>query len=465
MAMVAWVRPMSVPPTAHVAQLTERGGARSKPGFSARSSYPNHDNIGVSIDGLQSTGARIRNPPRTASGGKRRRFRETFASFGITTLLSAIALTALMIDTRSEAATGHTVDQQAISYVREQLRPQGAPASAFAVVSNGTITESGALGDGVGIETPFLLGSLSKSFTALAVMQLVDTGRVELDEPVTLYIPWFRTADPTALITVRQLLDQTSGLPTWAGTVDLSKPDTTLEQRVRAVADVMPISTPGASFTTATRTTRLSQMHSGQIADDAGSRYAFGWRDSTIQGRRVIQHEGDLSDFHSHLGMLPETGRSLIVLTAHNSQLFNTSAPYEGGLQILAGGPQPEIDNSYRTAGAATSVLGIVEAAVLAAGTISLARRIRRMPSDQRPWRRRIGAPALGYLTASVGGTTLIYVGLKTALRKELQVTPNILFAALPDVSTMLSVAMGWLGLAGVITLIAGTARSRTSST
>ncbi|HEX7774460.1 MAG TPA: serine hydrolase domain-containing protein, partial [Pyrinomonadaceae bacterium] len=64
-------------------------------------------------------------------------------------------------------------------------------------------------------QTPLILGSITKSFTALAVMQLVEAGKVELDAPVRRYIPWFRVADPnaSAQITVRQLLYQTSGLP------------------------------------------------------------------------------------------------------------------------------------------------------------------------------------------------------------------------------------------------------------
>ena len=64
-------------------------------------------------------------------------------------------------------------------------------------------------------ETPFFIGSLTKSFTALAVMQLVEAGKVELDAPVQRYLPWFRVADPqaSAQMTVRHLLNQTSGLP------------------------------------------------------------------------------------------------------------------------------------------------------------------------------------------------------------------------------------------------------------
>ena len=68
-------------------------------------------------------------------------------------------------------------------------------------------------------QTPFFIGSNSKSFTALAVMQLVEAGKVDLDAPVQRYIPRFRVADPeaSALITVRHLLNQTSRLTEGAG--------------------------------------------------------------------------------------------------------------------------------------------------------------------------------------------------------------------------------------------------------
>jgi CubicO group peptidase (beta-lactamase class C family) len=68
-------------------------------------------------------------------------------------------------------------------------------------------------GDRIGPDTPMRVASLSKSFTAAAVLTLVDEAKVALDRPVASYLPDFRMADPRAtVITVRQLLNQTSGL-------------------------------------------------------------------------------------------------------------------------------------------------------------------------------------------------------------------------------------------------------------
>lgn len=66
----------------------------------------------------------------------------------------------------------------------------------------------------VDTQTLFNIGSVSKTFCAAAVMVLVDDGEVELDAPVTRYLPEFVMEDPRYEdITVRMLLDHTSGLP------------------------------------------------------------------------------------------------------------------------------------------------------------------------------------------------------------------------------------------------------------
>ncbi len=62
--------------------------------------------------------------------------------------------------------------------------------------------------------TLFNIGSISKVYAATAIMLLVDDGRVSLDKPVTDYLPEFKMADERyKKITVRMLLNHTSGLP------------------------------------------------------------------------------------------------------------------------------------------------------------------------------------------------------------------------------------------------------------
>jgi CubicO group peptidase (beta-lactamase class C family) len=62
--------------------------------------------------------------------------------------------------------------------------------------------------------TRFNIGSISKMYVAAAIMQLVDDGKVSLDQPVTDYLPEFRMADDRyRQITVRMSLNHTSGIP------------------------------------------------------------------------------------------------------------------------------------------------------------------------------------------------------------------------------------------------------------
>ena len=102
-------------------------------------------------------------------------------------------------------------------------------------------------------QTPFFIGSLTKSFTALAVMQLVEAGKIELDAPVQRYLPWFRVADPqaSAQMTVRHLLNQTSGLPGLLGMANLAdldnRPDAT-ERQVRALSTLKLTRPVGSKF-------------------------------------------------------------------------------------------------------------------------------------------------------------------------------------------------------------------------
>jgi D-alanyl-D-alanine carboxypeptidase len=58
-------------------------------------------------------------------------------------------------------------------------------------------------------ETLFEIGSIGKSFTAVAVLQLVDEGRIDLNAPVDRYLPWFTVPQP---VTIAHLLSHTAGL-------------------------------------------------------------------------------------------------------------------------------------------------------------------------------------------------------------------------------------------------------------
>ncbi len=66
-------------------------------------------------------------------------------------------------------------------------------------------------------ETKFRFGSITKQFTAVAVLQLVDQGKVDLEGVITDYLPDFPAKPYGARVTVHQLLNHTSGIPSYTG--------------------------------------------------------------------------------------------------------------------------------------------------------------------------------------------------------------------------------------------------------
>lgn len=88
------------------------------------------------------------------------------------------------------------------------------------------------------------LASLTKVFTATAVMQQVEAGRVDLDAPVARYIPEFAQHGKGDIV-VRQLLTHTSGLPAWLA---LYQNWDTPEERTEAVYAAEPEAPPGSEY-------------------------------------------------------------------------------------------------------------------------------------------------------------------------------------------------------------------------
>ena len=86
----------------------------------------------------------------------------------------------------------------------------------FAAVRDGELLWSGSSGrarDGrsaLSPDTELVIGSVTKTFVAATILQLVEEGRLELDDPVRLHLPLLR--DLNAEITLAELLDHTSGL-------------------------------------------------------------------------------------------------------------------------------------------------------------------------------------------------------------------------------------------------------------
>ncbi|MGG0654975.1 serine hydrolase domain-containing protein [Rummeliibacillus pycnus] len=128
-------------------------------------------------------------------------------------------------------------------YMNNELKRQKIPGASIAIVKGDKVQYikgygiSEPNGNKMTPQTPVVLGSVSKSFTALAIMQLVDQGMIQLDNPVQQYIPWFRVSDEEASkeITIRHLLNHTSGISEYDGQRAISEGDQSLKKLVESL--------------------------------------------------------------------------------------------------------------------------------------------------------------------------------------------------------------------------------------
>jgi len=144
---------------------------------------------------------------------------------GYRIFLALICLTLALVQTIGNVNASSTkqveTDFAAIdAYVSEQVDNLDIPGLGLGIVQDGQIAYlqgfgvADSSGRTVTPQTPFYIASLTKSFTALAAMQLVEEGKIDLDAPVQTYLSWFELADKetSAEITVRNLLNHTTGI-------------------------------------------------------------------------------------------------------------------------------------------------------------------------------------------------------------------------------------------------------------
>jgi CubicO group peptidase (beta-lactamase class C family) len=111
------------------------------------------------------------------------------------------------------------------NYVETFLGTHRIPGAAIAIVQDRETIYAKSWGvtggseEAVTLETPFLIGSVTKSLTALAIVKLLEENKIMLDDPVQAHLPWFTLQDQgaAAQITIRHLLAHTSGLSTYTG--------------------------------------------------------------------------------------------------------------------------------------------------------------------------------------------------------------------------------------------------------
>ncbi|MGW5411312.1 serine hydrolase domain-containing protein [Actinomadura geliboluensis] len=176
------------------------------------------------------------------------------AAAGLAALL--LCLLAVTPIAPAEARTDRYGDIDA--FIRDRMKAARVPGLSYAVVGPGGPVHqrwwgTDGRGDPVTAETPFLWGSVAKPVTATAVMALVESGRLGLDDRVTEHLPGFRFggAAHASKVTIRHLLHQTAGLPASATVKVADCMDTGCPRpagRLRALDGVEPLGPPGTAY-------------------------------------------------------------------------------------------------------------------------------------------------------------------------------------------------------------------------
>lgn len=166
----------------------------------------------------------------------------------------------LLVLSATHGAISQTIAQTDLdSFVEEVMLDSSVPGIAVVVFDESGVTHERALGRAdlngtpVTLDTPFQLGSVSKSFAALVILQLHAEGKLDLDAPVTDYLRELEGAHRIewSRITLRQILSHQSGLAMidgnrWQTSTDRS--DDAMQKTLQRLATFKPSSRPGERF-------------------------------------------------------------------------------------------------------------------------------------------------------------------------------------------------------------------------
>jgi CubicO group peptidase (beta-lactamase class C family) len=143
------------------------------------------------------------------------------------------------------------IEKEAIDeFVTNYMEHNGLPGASIVIVKEGkVIYEKGYGHDSEGNplteKSLMRIGSVSKSFTAFSVLQLIDEGKIDLDDPVIKYLPELKMNDTRlGKVTMRHLLSHTSGIPNPM----IVPPANTLKAGVDRLHDWKLQSEPGGKY-------------------------------------------------------------------------------------------------------------------------------------------------------------------------------------------------------------------------
>ncbi|HEY6120773.1 MAG TPA: serine hydrolase domain-containing protein [Pyrinomonadaceae bacterium] len=180
-------------------------------------------------------------------------------SFVRLSVVGGLALITLLASARvpgqtSDSGWGKHLD----ALIEKGMAEYDVPGLAVGIVLDGKLAYARGFGQttlgqptAVTPDTLFHMASVTKPFVATAIMQMVEQGKLALDDPVTKHLPYFRLDDPRyQLVTIRQLLNHTSGMPD-VKDYEWNKPqddEGALERYIRSLKSEKLLWDPGTRF-------------------------------------------------------------------------------------------------------------------------------------------------------------------------------------------------------------------------
>ena len=167
-----------------------------------------------------------------------------------TFLGSTLAVAGVGFGWAQTATTSQSTGDRIDTYLTREMDAERLPGVSIGLVEGEGTTYLRGFGSAGGApvspDTPFLIGSVSKSFTGLAIAQLVERDVLALEDTVEAYLPWLQLSntDAASRITVAHLLGHRSGIPEGAYRVDHGS----IEAGLRALRNVELAFPPGEGF-------------------------------------------------------------------------------------------------------------------------------------------------------------------------------------------------------------------------
>jgi D-alanyl-D-alanine carboxypeptidase len=250
------------------------------------------------------------------------------------------------------------------AWIEGQIAYRGLPGVAVGVVSNQDLVWSKGFGFAdikakvpMSPATKFRMASNSKLFTAVAIMQLREQGKLGLDDPVVKYLPWFKpkpAGDDDGPITIEQLLSHSSGLQREAGDHWVSYQFPTAEKLQRLIVDRQSAFPPATRWKYSNLAYSIAGMVVEKVSGEKWADYVdrnifkpLGMNDSSVDknvaglavpyGRRMPDGTREVLPFVDSHGMAAATGLTSNVVDMAKFMSAQFRRGPRGAAQVVSG--------------------------------------------------------------------------------------------------------------------------------